>query len=264
MRKIGYLEILIIVTILITSGALIYKFVNSSSKNDNSYEFDGDQMYKCTWVAENIMKKNFPLYAYIEGKWTSSNKDFNDIVLITNARGGTLTAQYNNDKITIGGEMAYTEDIAAKKIILKPLGNSIIEYTINPIAGSSFKDIKNKIENTEPNYSNENIKILQKDILGTIAIDSKTFSPSEQQSIKNKLSFELDNKNNGLFTYFVPNGMFISGKMNINTLDKLSTVVQPYNISTSQLKIYIIVNETANNLPKSITENNNLKIIKLK
>ena len=151
MRKIGILEVLVILAILITSGALTYKFMTSN--DSTGYEFDGDQMYKCAWISEKIMNKNFPLYAHVKGKWTSSNKEFDDTVLITGARGGTLYAVYKNQSITIGGEMAYVEDIAARKVVLKPLGNTMIEYQLNPIYGNSFKEIGNEIKTINTTFS---------------------------------------------------------------------------------------------------------------
>ena len=259
MRKIGILEILVILAILITSGALAYKFIISN--NSTGYEFDGDQMYKCAWISEKIMNKNFPLYAHVKGKWTSSNKEFDDTVLITGARGGTLYAVYKNQSITIGGEMAYVEDIAAKKIVLKPLGNTIIEYQMNPIDGNSFKEVGNKIKNTENKYKNSNLTILGTYIECSIATDSKTFAPSEQQSIKNKLYLDLNNKNNRLSIYFIENGLFLDGKLKLETLNILDDIINPHKITTSKITVYLIVNETADKMPKDIIKYNNDSII---
>ncbi|AEH07164.1 TrmB family transcriptional regulator sugar-binding domain-containing protein [Methanothermococcus okinawensis] len=264
MRKIGILEILVILAILITSGALIYKFLKSNSENDN-YEFDGDQMYKCAWISEKILNKNFPLYAYVEGKWSSSKEEFNDTVLITGAHGGTLYAIYKNQPITIGGEMAYKEDIAAKKIILKPLGNSIITYSLNPINGNSFEEINKKIKDSEKPYKHNNLTILDTYIGGSLAVDSKTFTPSEQQNIKNNLHLDLNNRNNKLSINFVENGLFLTGKLDVDTLNMLDNLIKPHNIITSQITVYLIVNETINNIPKNITTyHNNSMIIPLK
>ena len=99
MKKIGVLEIIVVLSILITLASLAYKFYNGSG---NGYEFEGNEMYKCAWVAEKILNKNFPLNATIIGKWTASKKPFNGTVEIYNARGGTLYAIYNKTPITIG------------------------------------------------------------------------------------------------------------------------------------------------------------------
>ncbi len=246
MRKIGILEILVLLAILITSGALAYKFL--SSNGNNNYEFDGDQMYKCAGISEKIMTINFPLYANVKGKWTSSNEEFNDIVLITGARGGTLTAVYKNQSITIGGEMAYIEDIAAKKIVLRPLGNTVVEYQMNPIEGNSFKEIEDIIESTKNKYENSNMTILKTYISSSIAVDSKTFAPSEQQSIKNKLNLDI----NKLSINFVENGLFLDGKLDLEMLNMLDNIIKPEKITTSKITVYLVVNETADELPKNI------------
>ena len=177
MKKITILEILVMVTILVTSFAIGYKFLKSNSNT----EFSGDEMYKCVWIADKIIKKGFPLYAEIEGKWTSSNEEFKDKVLITKARGGTLFAIYKNQKITIGGKLASKEDIAANKIKLMPLGNTIIEYEINSINAHSFEDIKDEINIPE------HLGVIDVYVYGTFGVDSKTYPPSEQQKIKNQI-----------------------------------------------------------------------------
>ena len=256
MKKIGILEIFVILAILITSGSLIYKYI-SAEKSNSDLVFDGDQMYKCAWTAEKIINKNFPLYAYVEGKWTSSGEPFNSTVLIIDARGGTLYAIYNNRVITIGGEMAYLEDISAKKIVLKPLGKTILKYQIDPVNGSSFKEIKNKIEKTEKIY---NLKIVKTYIKGNIGVDSKTFSPSEQQNILNSIpeSFKSSKKS---YIAFTDGGLFLRGNMDLDIFNNLDGEIKPKKIITSQLTVYMVLNESSKDIPKNILKYNNGTVV---
>lgn len=258
--RIGIIEVLVIVSILITSGALIYKFTISSN---NTYEFDGEQMYKCAWVSEKIISKGFPLYAKVYGKWTGTGEVFNDTVLILRAQGGTLYGSYKNQSILIGGNMAYKEDIAAEKIVLKPLGNTIISYQIDPVEGDSFREVLNKIGRSKEPYGKLNIKILEIYISGTLAVDSKTYPPTEQQCIKNKIE-DMNNEGNDLVLTFLDNGLSISGKQNINNLELYDDLLKPKKVLTSKITIYLIINETINDLPKNITlYNSNTKITTL-
>ncbi|MEO2117150.1 MAG: TrmB family transcriptional regulator sugar-binding domain-containing protein [Methanocaldococcus sp.] len=243
MKKIGILEVVVIVSILITSVSLAYKFY---SNNKNDYEFDGNQMYKCAWVCEKILNKNFPLNATIIGKRTISKKPFNGEVEIYKARGGTLYAIYNETPITIGGELAYKEDVAAKKIILHPIGRSIIKYELNPINGKSFKDVVNKITNTTKGF---NLNIVDIVVEGNIGVDSKTYTPTERQKIINK--FDVDIKK-GMNVYFVDYGLIISGKFGLNTLKNLDNFINATNISTSKLTIYVVVNNSKEEIPDDI------------
>ena len=254
--KIGILEVLVIVSILITSGALIYKFL---SPGDN-YQFDGDQMYKCAWISEKIMSKGFPLYADIYGRWTSTGEVFNGTVLIVKARGGTLYGIYNNRSISIGGRMAYREDVAAERIILKPLGNTIVSYELDPVEGHSFKDIKYKIESSIESYRRLNITVLEVYILGTFAVDSKTYTPTEQQYIRNKIE-DLDTN---IKISFLDNGLIFYGKQKIDNLEIYDNLTTPKKILTSKIKVYLIVNETLNDLPKDIRSYNITNILTLK
>jgi len=259
--KIGIIEVLVILSILITSGALVYKYISTDLSKD-TYEFDGEQMYKCAWISEKIMSKGFPLYAQVYGKWTGTGEAFNGTVLILRAQGGTLYGLYNDHIISIGGNMAYREDIAAEKIVLKPLGNTIIYYQINPVGGDSFKEIINKIENTKRPYEGLNITILETYISGILAVDSKTYTPTEQQYIRN----EMDdiNRGNKLTLNFLDGGLSISGRLNLNNLELYDYLIKPNKVYTSKMTIYLIVNETIMDLPKNITQyNNDTKIITL-
>ncbi|XRP97589.1 TrmB family transcriptional regulator sugar-binding domain-containing protein [Methanocaldococcus sp. 16A] len=246
MKKIGILEIVVILAILITSVSLAYKFYSS---NGNDYEFDGNQMYKCAWLCEKILNRNFPLNATVIGKWTSSKKPFNGTVEIYDAKGGTLYALYNGTPITIGGELAYQEDIAAKKIILHPIGKSIIKYELDPIEGSSFKDIANNIENTTKNF--KELKVVDVIIEGSIGADSKTYTPSERQKIINNLDVDIKK---GMNIYFVEYGVIFNGKISLNTLKNLDKYIKVSNITTSKLTIYVVVNNSIDEIPNKIKE----------
>ncbi|ABR57082.1 conserved hypothetical protein [Methanococcus aeolicus Nankai-3] len=259
MKKMGALEILVILSVLITGGVLGYKLM---TQNENTgYEFDGDQMYKCAWVSEKIINKNFPLYAEVKGKWTSSGKDFDGIVLITKARGGTLYGIYNNKLIKLGGEMAHVEDIACKKIILKPVGNTIIKYDINPIECKSFKGLNENIEHSKGQYINSNITILKTYIDGSIGIDCNTFKPSEQQKLKNNINLDLNS--NALKIVFIDEGINLIGKIDINDLNSYGEYINSTNMVTSKLTVYLIVNETDVKLSKDIIEKYDPTITKL-
>ena len=258
--KIGVLEVLVILSILITSGALVYKFLFLSG---DDYHFDGDQMYKCAWVSEKILSKGFPLYADVYGRWTSTGEEFNGTVLILKARGGTLYGVYNNRSITIGGRMAYKEDIAAERIVLKPLGNTIVVYEIDPVEGHSFKDIRDKIEKSIKPYKNLNITILETYISGTFAVDSKTYTPTEQQYIRNKVE-EMNTRGEDIKVEFLDNGLFIEGKQRISNLEVYDNFTTPEKILTSKIEVYIVVNETLKELPEDIRSYNITNLVTLK
>ena len=258
--KIGILEVLVIASILITSGALIYKFLSSS---EDTYHFDGDQMYKCAWVSEKILSKGFPLYADIYGRWTSTGEEFNDTVLIVRANGGTLYGVYKNRSITIGGRMAYKEDISAERIVLKPLGNTIISYELDPLEGRSFKDVKDKIEDSIKPYKELGITILEIHISGTFAVDSKTYTPTEQQYIRNRIE-GINYTEEDFKVDFLDNGLTIGGRQKIDNLEIYDKLTTPEKILTSKIKVYLIVNETLGELPKDIRSYNIANIVTLK
>ncbi|ACX72707.1 conserved hypothetical protein [Methanocaldococcus vulcanius M7] len=253
MKKIGILEIIVILAIIITSASIAYKFYSGS---ESKYEFSGDQMYKCAWICEKILNKKFPLNATIIGRWTATKKPFKGEVEIYNARGGTLYAIYNNTPITIGGEMAYEEDIAASKILLKPVGKSMIVYNVKPIEGRTLNNVyvnlTNDITHSLGLEKYKNLKILDVEVSGDVGVDSTTFSPVQRQMILNKFDAEIKK---GMNIYFVEKGFIISGTTNLNTLKNLNNYVNSSEVLTSKLKVYIVLNNTLNQIPKEIKDN---------
>jgi hypothetical protein len=248
MKKIGILEFLVLISILVTALAIGYNFLSPTSE---AYTFDGEEMYKCAWVSENIMLKGFPLYADIDGRWTADSSDFSDQVQILAASGGTLTVAYNNTEMTIGGKLASKEDIAASKIYLVPLGNTIIRYNLDSLNGTSFSEISDII------YSDigDDLNILEVDIDGSFAIDSETFSPTEQLEVINYFKYETALPKMS----FVNGGLILKGYFNLNDLKNLDGLLNPQKIVTSNIEVNIIVENSTEEI--NTEKYNNAKLI---
>ncbi|MDK2928856.1 MAG: hypothetical protein PWP73_447 [Methanococcus sp.] len=248
MKKIGILEFLVLISILVTALAIGYNFLSPTSE---AYTFDGEEMYKCAWVSENIMLKGFPLYADIDGRWTADSSDFSDRVQILAASGGTLTVAYNNTEMTIGGKLASKEDIAASSIYLVPLGNTIIRYNLDSLNGTSFSEISDII------YSDigDDLNILEVDIDGSFAIDSETFSPTEQLEVINYFKYETALPKMS----FVNGGLILKGYFNLNDLKNLDGLLNPQKIVTSNIEVNIIVENSTEEI--NTEKYNNAKLI---
>ena len=248
MKKIGILEFLVLISILVTALAIGYNFLSPTSE---AYTFDGEEMYKCAWVSENIMLKGFPLYADIDGRWTADSSDFSDRVQILAASGGTLTVAYNNTEMTIGGKLASKEDIAASSIYLVPLGNTIIRYNLDSLNGTSFSEISDIIYSEIGN----DLNILEVDIDGSFAIDSETFSPTEQLEVINYFKYETALPKMS----FVYGGLILKGYFNLNDLKNLDGLLNPQKIVTSNIEVNIIVENSTEEI--NTEKYNNAKLI---
>jgi hypothetical protein len=248
MKKIGILEFLVLISVLVTALAIGYNFLSPTSAE---YTFDGEEMYKCAWISENIMLKGFPLYADIDGRWTADSSDFSDRVQILAASGGTLTVAYNNTEMTIGGKLASKEDIAASKIYLVPLGNTIIRYNLDSLNGTSFSEISDII------YSDigDDLNILEVDVDGSFAIDSETFSPTEQLNVINYFKYETALPKMS----FVNGGLILKGYFNLNDLKNLDGLLNPQKIVTSNIEVNIIVENSTEEI--NTEKYNNAKLI---
>ncbi|ABR54344.1 conserved hypothetical protein [Methanococcus vannielii SB] len=243
MKKIGILELLVVVSIVATTVAIGYNFLTPTSQR---YVFDGEEMYKCAWVSETILTKGFPLYANIEGRYTLDGLEFSDTVQILSAKGGTITALYNDREITIGGKLASSENIAANKIYLRPLGNTLLRYNIESITGTSFSDISKKIS-----LDQNEVTVLAIILDGTFAVDSKSFTPTEQLKIMNYFKSETNSPK----INFVDGGLILKGRLNLNDLKNLDDIIDVEKIVTSNLTVSIILNETKSEINMSNYEN---------
>ncbi|BAP61402.1 hypothetical protein MMKA1_12850 [Methanococcus maripaludis KA1] len=235
MKKIGILEFLVLISVLVTALAIGYNFLSPTSAE---YTFDGEEMYKCAWISENIMLKGFPLYADIEGTWTADGLEFSDRVQILAASGGTLTVAYTNKEMTIGGKLASKEDIAASKIYLVPLGNTIIRYNLESINGTSFSEISDIIY---ADIDDDDLTVLEIDIDGSFAIDADTFSPTEQLNVINYFKYETALPKMS----FVNGGLILKGTFNLDDLKNLDDLINPQKIVTSNIEVDIIVEESS-------------------
>jgi len=247
MKKIGILEILVIVSILVSGIAIAYNFLAPASEE---YTFDGEEMYKCAWVSEKILLKGFPLYAQIDGKWTLDGSEFSDKVQILAAKGGTLTVAHDGKELTVGGKLASSEDIAATKIYLLPLGNTIINYNLGSINGTSFSEISEKIVSE----FGSDLTVLEIDLDGSFAIDSKTYSPTEQLDVINYFKYETALPK----ISFVDGGLILKGSFDLNELKGLDELLNPQKIVTSNLEVNLIVNESKSDINSENFENSKL------
>ncbi|MBP2143502.1 hypothetical protein J2127_000657 [Methanococcus voltae] len=248
--KIGILEILVILSIVVTAGVLGYNFLGS---NTTKYDFSGEEMYKCAWVSDNIIKKGFILNAEVEGEWTADKSPFKETIRVIGAKGGTLKVAYNNKEYELGGRLASKEDIAIKYIKLVPSGNSMITYRLDELQAESFTDLKSKIEQ-ETTIEGLTPKYII--IQGSIASDGNTLLPTTQQQIRNVFKYDE------LMPVFniLLNGTTMIGDFEISHFESLDEILKPNNVLTSNLKVSVVYAETNSELTEKIGENSKLKV----
>ncbi|MCS3901388.1 TrmB family transcriptional regulator sugar-binding domain-containing protein [Methanococcus voltae] len=248
--KIGILEILVILSIVITAGVLGYNFLGS---NTTKYDYSGEEMYKCAWVSENILKKGFILNAEVDGEWTADKSPFKDTVRIIGASGGTLTVIYGDKEYEMGGRLASKEDVAIKYIKLVPAGNSMITYRLNSVQASSYADLKSKIEQETAITGLTPEYII---IEGSIASDGNTLLPTTQQEIRNVFKYE---KLMPTFSILI-NGTTMMGEFEITHFESFDEILHPNNVLTSDLKVSVVYSETEAEITEKIGEDVKLKI----
>jgi len=113
---ISFIDLVVLAVIIF----LVFSFGTNVIKKD--LEFSGDEMYNAIQTYRTLESKGFLIKAHITGKYIGTEEPFDADGIIISTRGGAFIFKINsNDTVSIGGKRAYSEDIAASKIVLQPL-----------------------------------------------------------------------------------------------------------------------------------------------
>lgn len=113
---ISLLDVIIIAVVIF----LIFSFTSKVTKD--KLEFSGNEMYNAIQTYTNLDSKGFLIEAKVEGKWIRNGSPFNGKgIIISAVRGGFRVRNAEGKVLSVGGEMAYSEDIAATKIVFNPI-----------------------------------------------------------------------------------------------------------------------------------------------
>ena len=141
---INVFDLLIIIGIILIVSSFI-----STVKSKNT--FDGSEIYKIAKIYRTALLKGFLIEAEIYGKDIVTKRELKLKGILVTASKGTLVIRTKDlEEISVGGPLAYMEEVSAKKIVLYPLYKYTvpIKYNVLVFNKSSLnyflKELKNK------------------------------------------------------------------------------------------------------------------------
>ncbi len=111
-------------------------------------EFSGDEMYNAIQTYTTLESKGFLIKAHITGKYIGTEEPFDAEGIIISTRGGAFIFRINsNTTVSVGGKRAYSEEVAASKIILQPLYKYSAPIMLQDKEFSSYSEFIEYLEN---------------------------------------------------------------------------------------------------------------------
>lgn len=154
--KVTVVDVIIIVLV----GLSLFSF---STKYEPRYEygFSGSQIYKAVQECEELDSTGFLYTVYVRGYWNADVGHFEEEAFVVDTGRGYLQVKLKNGRtVTIGGKMAYKEDVQAVDIEIHIKSKSSVVYLLEPIKGS--KDEVKEYVNASAgfiNYEKEDIAV---------------------------------------------------------------------------------------------------------
>ncbi len=127
---IDFIVVLVIVFLAVSFGTKVLI---------KDFEFGGDEMYNAIQAYQRLDQKGFLVEADIRGKWISDENEFESRGLIIETRSGAFAFKMRggSEIIWIGGSMGYLEDVAASKLVFRPLDNYVVPIYTGPMTFNS-------------------------------------------------------------------------------------------------------------------------------
>ncbi|MFQ5887440.1 MAG: hypothetical protein ACE5HY_01955 [Candidatus Hydrothermarchaeales archaeon] len=151
---VNIIDLAVILLVLV----LLFSFASEAVSKDLVYS--GEQMHNAVVEYQKLDNRGFVIESNIEGKWVVDGAQFEETGLLTSTTGGTFVFRRKNGEIrTIGGSMAHREDIAASKIILKPLDNYLVVFDLDPMSFTNFDEFLTYLEGLKSEIGSDHLYI---------------------------------------------------------------------------------------------------------
>ncbi len=180
-RILGVNLIDLIVILVILGGVAAFAYYQRPVQEKTYAGFDiGKACTEYTWLS----KAGFLVEAEIYGKWNLNKSPCHVSGLISSSEVNRLyVILKNGEVVSVGGSQAYIEDIAAEKIIFKPLSSSTVKVVVKPVVLETIGQLKEYLENISKTIAGD-YQVATVTFTGLILIDSPGTMPSTKNSVK--------------------------------------------------------------------------------
>ncbi len=145
--------------------------------------FGGEQMYSAITTHQKLDTKGFLVEAEVRGRWVKDDTEFRRTGLLVSSKGGALRLKMDNgDLVSVGGSMAYVEDVAAEEILFKPLDRYIVSFSLEPLSFDDYPSFVSYLEELKRELSSEHLYV---------TLDLALDAPMKQSDVQ-KLTNEIE------------------------------------------------------------------------
>lgn len=142
--------------VLLFVGYIVFSFAGQILSKD--LVFGGEEMYNAIQSYQRLSSKGFLIEADVKGKWIADNSEFSEKGILLSTRGGSFVLKTRDGKlVTIGGSMAYLEDIAASEIVLEPLDNHVLIMFSEPMEFPSYSELLAHLKERREEFKSDHL-----------------------------------------------------------------------------------------------------------
>ncbi len=150
---INFFDLFVIITVIFI-GFMLYKTFSTSYP-----VYGGDEIHKADRDFKKLLSKGILVESEIEGKIVGLNKKVKiNGIIIKSSRQSLTVREKDLSKVVVGGKTAEIEEIAAYKIIFKPLYKSTARFTFI-VKDTEFSDFLDRLENLKKRLNAKDIII---------------------------------------------------------------------------------------------------------
>lgn len=246
LKELTFIDWIIILILIFGMLAYIYK-------PSSELTYRGNQMYNAIKAHEKLAEKGFIVEARIKGKMLVDNSDFDETGILLSSTAGRFRFKLKKDSriILIGGELAYSEDVAAKQIEIKPLDKYLI-ITFTEAKEGRFSELLSELERMKKKYNAEHLYVT-----GEIAFD-RELKETEKQKLRNLINsmylsdsvyMPTRESSRGFSLYFVKTEL-----SEIEKLESFADNMEEAMISTSMLRLHFGYEKTSEESIKTLAD----------
>jgi len=224
--KLTVVDWLIIAVIL--GGLIAYTY-----KPGSELSYQGNQMYNAIKTHQRLDTLGFIVEAKLSGTLLADKSDFNSVGILLQTTGGRFRFRLKDGRVlTIGGELAYVEEVAAKNIEMMPLDSYLITFISGPKEFNSYSELLNFLSGLKAASNAQHLYIETE-----IAAD-KPLTETEKQMLRNKLNEIYVVRDVYMPTRESTGGVsIVLVRAEISELGKLKDILEGGKIATSTIKL---------------------------
>ena len=245
LKELTLVDWIIILVLILGIAAYVYKPTSELS-------YKGNQMYNAIKAHEKLVNKGFLVEARIKGKMIVDGSDFDEAGILLSSTAGRFRFKLKKDSriILVGGELAYSEDVAAKEIEIKPVDKYLI-ITFAKEKEGRFSELLSEIEEMKKKYNAEHLYLT-----GELAFN-RELKETEKQELRNLINsmylaesiyMPTRESTSGFSLFFV--------KTELSELEKLLSfdALEDAEVATSRLRLHLGYGEVSEENVEKIAE----------